>query len=190
MSQGIVVIGASAGGLAVISRLWAGIVGRIPWPVVLVQHIGVGGDVFLARHLNQLHHQSHAAASVAQSFSPLKPGQLYIAPVNYHLLVESKTCLSLSIDPPEHYCRPAIDPLFMSASRVFSSKVIAIILTGANADGAAGCARVETEGGQVMIQAPSSAEVPIMPQAALDACSKAFVGDIDELVIELLRRLS
>lgn len=190
MSEGVIVIGASAGGLPVISHLWENIAGRVSWPVVLVQHIGPGGDVFLAQHLSRLNRFKANSATVAHSFTPLAPGQLYIAPVNYHLLVESKTSLCLSTEAQEHYCRPAIDPLFMSAARVFGPKVIGIILTGANADGASGCARIEQEGGQVLIQNPSCAEISTMPQAALDVCSKAFVGELEELIKELFRRVS
>jgi two-component system chemotaxis response regulator CheB len=189
MNKGVIVIGASAGGLPVISDLWSSIANRVNWPVVLVQHLGVGGDRFLAQLLSKLNRLKPDSAIVVSSFTPLTAGQLHIAPVNYHVLVESKTRLCLSTEPAEHYCRPAIDPLFMSAARVFGPAVIAIVLTGANADGAAGCARIEQEGGQVLIQDPSSAEISIMPQAALDLCSKAYVGDLEELVKELFRRM-
>jgi two-component system chemotaxis response regulator CheB len=170
-SHGIVVVGASAGGLPVLTEL-ARALGPCPWPVALVQHLAPGGDVFLAEHLRR---HANVAAVVAQSFQPLQAGCWHVAPSSYHLLVEDRHTLALALDAPVHYCRPAIDPLFLSAVRVFGAATVAVVLTGANADGAAGCARIAAEGGTVLVQDPAQAEVSAMPAAALAACPKAEV---------------
>lgn len=185
MNPGLIVMGASAGGLPVLTRLCAGLAGRLCWPLALVQHLGAGGDRFLAQHLGR---HSGLPAVVAESFMPLLAGRVHVAPAGYHLLVEDRDTLALSLEAPVHFCRPAIDPLFMSAARVFGPDLLAVVLTGANADGAAGCARVRAAGGQVLVQTPASAEVATMPEAALRACPQATVGEPDALIDMILRR--
>lgn len=185
IAAGIVVIGASAGGLPVITQL-ARALGRIPWPLALVQHLSTGGETFLAQHLAR---QAGVAAQVAESFQPWRAGCWHVAPAGYHLLVEDRQRLALSLEAPLHYCRPAIDPLFQSAARVFGARTVAVVLTGANADGAAGCARVHAEGGAVLVQDPTRAEVPAMPGAALAAVPTAAVfADMTELAHAIRRK--
>lgn len=187
MNAGLIAIGASAGGLPVLTRLCAGLAGRLCWPVALVQHLGEGGDRFLAQYLSR---HGGLPAVVAESFMPLLAGRVHVAPAGYHLLVEDRDTLALSLEAPVHFCRPAIDPLFMSAARVFGADLLAVVLTGANADGAAGCVRVRVCGGQVLVQAPASAEVPTMPEAALRVCPEATVGELDILIDAILRRIT
>lgn len=184
-AAGLVVIGASAGGLPVLTEL-AGALGSCPWPVVLVQHLAPGGDTFLAEHL---HRQAGVLTVVAESFQLLRAGIWHVAPAGYHLLVENRHCLALSLEAPVHFCRPAIDPLFLSAARVFGAHTVAVVLTGANADGASGCARVWAEGGTVLLQDPACAAVGAMPAAALAACPAAGVfSGMNELSKAILRR--
>lgn len=180
----LVVVGASAGGLPVLTAL-ARALGTCPWPVAVVQHLAPGGDGFLAEHL---HRHAGVAAVVAGSFQPLQAGCWHVAPAGYHLLVEDRQTLALSLEAPLHYCRPAIDLLFVSAARVFGSATVAVVLTGANGDGAAGCARVCAEGGTVLVQDPACAEVPTMPQAALAASptARAF-ANMNDLSAAILR---
>lgn len=187
MNAGLVAIGASAGGLPVLTRLCAGLAGRLRWPLTLVQHLGAGGDRFLAQHLRR---HTGLPAVVAESFMPLLAGRVHVAPAGYHLLVEDRDTLALSLEAPVHFCRPAIDPLFMSAARVFGADLLAVVLTGANADGADGCARVHAAGGQVLVQTPASAEVATMPEAALRACPDATVGETDTLIEAILWRMA
>ncbi len=182
--SGIVVVGASAGGLPVITEL-AKALGDCPWPVAVVQHLGRGGGAFLARHLA---HHAAVATLLARSMQPLQPNCWHIAPDGYHLLVEDRATLALSVDAPVHYCRPAIDPLLMSAARVFGAQTIAVILTGANADGAAGCARVHAAGGSVLVQNPACAEVATMPAAALARCPEASVADDSAAMSLMIKR--
>lgn len=187
MNPNLIVIGASAGGLPVLTQLCIALAGHLRWPLALVQHLSQGGDQFLAQYLSR---HSGLPAVVAENFMPLLAGRVHVAPVGYHLLVEDRDTLAVSLEAPVHYCRPAIDPLFMSAARVFGTDLVALVLTGANADGAAGCARVHDCGGQVLVQSPATAAVPTMPAAALTACPEAIVGESNTLIEEILKRMA
>jgi len=98
----------------------------------------------------------------------LKPGRIHVAPADYHLLFEANHLLSLDVSEKLHYSRPSIDITFESAAETFGSKVVAILLSGANADGTAGLLSVKQNGGIVVIQSPQTADVPYMPAFALD----------------------
>jgi two-component system chemotaxis response regulator CheB len=92
--------------------------------------------------------------------TPIEPGRVYTAPANYHLLVERDGTLALSVDPPLIWSRPAIDPLFESAARVWGPALTAVLLSGASADGTKGMAAVKAAGGRTLAQDPAGAEVP------------------------------
>jgi two-component system chemotaxis response regulator CheB len=97
----------------------------------------------------------------------MQAGRLYLAPPGYHLLLERDRTFSLSVDDKVHGCRPAIDPLFESAADNLGERLVAVILSGANGDGAAGACRIAAKGGICIIQDPATAEAKEMPQAAL-----------------------
>ena len=99
---------------------------------------------------------------------PIRPGNVYIAPPDYHLLVERRS-FALSTDERVNYARPSIDVLFESASDAYGPRLIGIVLTGANHDGAAGLARIKRRGGVAIVQDPGEAEAAAMPAAALAA---------------------
>lgn len=98
----------------------------------------------------------------------VKPNTIYVAPGGYHLYVENENSYSLSVDKKEHYSRPAIDVLFNSAAEVFGRQCIAILLSGANEDGAEGLLNVKRHGGLTIVQSPESSQVSIMPQNAIE----------------------
>jgi two-component system chemotaxis response regulator CheB len=100
--------------------------------------------------------------------APIEPGHVYLAPLDYHLLVQ-RGWFSLSVDPRVQHARPSIDVLFESAADAYGEKVIGVILTGANEDGAAGLARIKERGGVAVIQDPAGAERRTMPDAAIAA---------------------
>jgi len=97
----------------------------------------------------------------------VKPNTIYVAPGGYHLYVENRNSYSLSVDKKEHYSRPAIDLLFTSAAEIFGKHCIAILLSGANEDGAEGLLNVKRHGGLTIVQSPESSQVDIMPQSAI-----------------------
>jgi len=160
----LIVVGASAGGVSALQQLLAALPAGLPMPVLVVLHLPRDRPSGIASLLD-----GGCALPVreAEDKHPLEPGTVTFAPPDYHLLVEGRDSVALSIDPPVLFSRPAIDPLFESAAEVFGSGVLAILLTGASNDGSAGVARVREAGGQAWIQSPDDAFSPIMPAAAL-----------------------
>lgn len=178
---GIIVIGASAGGLLAITEVWQGLAEKIRFPVVFVQHITAGGELHLAKQLG-----TFGSAVVAENWMPLMPGRLHIAPHDFHLMIENHTSLILTLDDKVHFCRPAIDPLFKSAARVFGPFAIGVILSGANCDGAEGAVAIERAGGKVIVQTPETAEIAAMPEAAIAACRNAHIAPLSAIPEKIL----
>lgn len=119
----------------------------------------------------------------------LKPGHIHIAPANYHLLFEHDRTLSLDCSEKIHFSRPSIDVAFESAAEVYGKKLISILLSGANADGAHGIEKVLAHGGVAVIQHPATAEVPFMPNEAIRLNPLAKVLDL-EGIITLINQLN
>ena len=165
------VIGASAGGIAVLRTILGGLRPDLALAVMIVLHVGDEsiGDIAL------LFPGSRLPIREAQDAMPIEPGQVYLAPAGYHLLVEQNHHLALSVDERVCYCRPSIDVLFESAAEAYRRALVGVVLSGANADGAAGLARVVALGGKAMVQDPATAEFPIMPQEALLAAPNSLV---------------
>lgn len=179
----IVVVGTSWGGLSALSTVVAGLPPTFGIPLVVVQHRGPDAAGLLAELL-----QARTALAVVevddkQSFAP---GHVYVAPPNYHLLIE-RGFFSLSTDPPVRYSRPSIDVTFVSAADEYGRRTIGIVLTGANQDGAAGLKRIADRGGHAIVQEPASAESSIMPQAALRLVPTARVLPLNRIASHLVR---
>jgi two-component system chemotaxis response regulator CheB len=117
----------------------------------------------------------------AQDKEPIAAGTIYLAPPDYHLLVETDRRLSLSSEEPVNYSRPSIDLLFMTAADAYQSELIGVILTGANHDGAEGLRAVQLAGGLAVVQHPDQAAAAEMPMAALAACPSAQALSLPEL---------
>lgn len=173
-----IVIGTSAGGLEALSKLLPALPVNFGVPVLIVQHIAPTSDNFLARHLDSL---TQIRVKEADEKEKIKPGVAYLAPPNYHLMIEEDLSLSLTVDEKVNYSRPSIDVLFESAAYAFKGRVIAVILTGANQDGASGAALIKRMGGMVIVQDPKSAQVPVMPEAVLKATKPDFVVQLEEI---------
>jgi two-component system chemotaxis response regulator CheB len=159
-----IVIGASAGGVQALRVLLESLPGTLAVPVFIVQHIPPDRPSMLPELFD-----GSCALPVREAVDkqPIVPGTVVFAPPDYHLLVESRDVLALSVDDPVLFSRPSIDVLFESASRVYGANLLAIVLTGASADGAQGVRFVRMAGGKAWIQCPTEAEVPVMPEAAL-----------------------
>jgi two-component system chemotaxis response regulator CheB len=121
----------------------------------------------------------------AEDKQPIEPGRVYFAPPDYHLLVDEGPAIALSVDELVHYSRPAIDVLFESAADIYASKLLAIVLSGANDDGAAGLSAVARLGGATCVQDPARASSPTMPAAALRAAPASAVLDLAEIALLL-----
>ena len=136
-------------------------------------------DTFLSEYLNQV---SAISVKEAEDKETLQPGTAYLAPAGYHLLIEPNRSFSLSVDEKVNYSRTAIDPLFESAADVFGAKLIGILLTGANHDGAQGLKIIKQRGGMTIVQNPKTAESPSMPKAALNATQVDHVLDLEQIL--------
>ncbi len=173
-----VVIGVSFGGLKALQKILPAIHPDVPAPIMVVQHQDPLADDFLARHLDSL---SKIRVKVAEEKELATPGTVYFAPANYHLLVEDDHTLSLSVDEKVNFSRPAIDVLFESAADAYGSRLIGIILTGANQDGSLGLKRIKEYGGLAVVQDPRTAQAPSMPEAALAALEVDYVLPLNEI---------
>lgn len=159
-----VVIGTSAGGVEALSALLP----RFP--------IGYGAPVFVVIHLPP-DRNSVIAELMAEKCAlpvyetedkePIKPGTIYFAPPDYHLMVENDKTLSLSVEMPVHYSRPSIDVLFETAADAYGEGLVGVILSGANDDGAQGLKKIGDAGGAMLVQDPKTAFSAPMPEAAL-----------------------
>jgi two-component system chemotaxis response regulator CheB len=179
MAYEIVVVGASAGGLIAVSALLAELPSDFALPVVIAQHrapASSDGDIAVIW-------QRATALRVAdaEDKSAIEPGHVYIAPPDYHLLVESRDVFALSTDPPVLWARPSIDVLFESAADVYGEAVIGVVLTGASADGSRGLKAIRERGGCALVQDPQTAEVAAMPSAAIGATSVNHVLSVTDL---------
>ena len=165
MDGKMVVVGASRGGMRALAGLLSALPRELGGTVAAVLHRGEGSGEDLIRFL-----QSASVLPVreAQDKDDLRRGAVYVAPAGYHLLVE-KGGLALSTEGPVSWARPSIDVLFESAADAWGERVIGVVLTGTNADGAQGLARIKERGGLTVVQEPSEAECPIMPEAAIAA---------------------
>ena len=180
-----VVIGASAGGLAALSALVTGLPSSYRLPLLMVQHIPPTGPTQLVEIFQR---KTDLKVAEAGDKDPISGGTLYFACPGYHLLVESDLTLSVSQDDAMHFSRPSIDVLFESAADAWGERVIGILLTGANEDGAAGLDAIRQAGGLTVVQDPDEAEVAAMPRAALQRFAPDFIlplRDIHRLLREL-----
>jgi two-component system chemotaxis response regulator CheB len=163
MSHQLIVIGASFGGLSALPILLADLPRDFPAAIVFVQHRGKQADDGMLEFLRKA---SRLPIREPEDKDLIAPGCVYLAPRDYHLLVE-KGWFALSLEAPVRYARPSIDLLFESAAEAYREQVVGMVLTGANDDGARGLARIKARGGMTIVQEPASAEIASMPQAAL-----------------------
>ena len=184
MAFELVVVGASLGGLHALEDILAGLSKSWTVPIAIIQHRHKDSDDTLSRLLQQY---SALPLKEAEDKEVIVPGQVYLAPADYHLLVEPGR-FALSTEAPVLYARPSIDVLFESAADAYAEKVIGVILTGANHDGAQGIAKIKERGGLTVVQDPATAESPNMPEAAIAAVEIDWIMpllDIAPLLVNL-----
>ncbi|WP_416424762.1 chemotaxis protein CheB [Pseudomonas sp. App30] len=159
-----VVVGASAGGVEALLRVYGMLPPTFALPVLTVLHLPDDRHSQLAEVFAR---RMQRAAKEAVDKEDIQPGMFYFAGPGYHLSVEQDRSLSLSQEDRVHYSRPAIDLLFESAADAYGPQLIGVLLTGANEDGARGLATIGERGGLTIVQDPAEARVAIMPEAAL-----------------------
>ncbi|KPB77384.1 chemotaxis protein CheB [Pseudomonas cannabina] len=182
-----IVVGASAGGVEALLRIFSALRPGFSLPVLTVLHLPDDRRSQLA-HVFQ--NRLQIPVKEADDKEDIVPGTLYFAPSSYHLSVESDRSLSLSQEDRVFYSRPSIDILFDSAADAYGSRLAGVLLTGANNDGARGLLQIRKHGGFTVIQDPLQAQASTMPEAALALHSPDYLlslTDIGRLLVELER---
>lgn len=180
----MIVIGASLGGTSALRGILRMLPAGFATPIAAVLHRHRESDDGL---LDILRKDSAVPVREARDKDRIRAG-VTVAPADYHMLVETGY-YSLSVDEPVQFARPSIDVLFESAAEVCCDRAIAIVLTGANQDGARGAARVRERGGTVIVQDPATAECPVMPSAALELAGADYLSRLEEIA-GLVRKLT
>jgi two-component system chemotaxis response regulator CheB len=182
-SVDLVVMGGSAGAIEVLHQVLSGLPADFRPATAVVVHLPAEGPDLLAEIF-----AGHTGLRVkpAEDKEPIVGGTIYFAPPDYHLLVEKGRTFALSQDERVHFSRPAIDALFESAAEAYGDRLMAVILSGANADGAAGLRAVAAAGGVAVVQAIETAEMIAMPVAALQAVPGCIEVDVSGLA-QLMR---
>ena len=158
------IIGGSAGSLDVLLEIFPALRNDIRFPIILVVHRKASNESLLTDLLKS---RTTLAVGEAEEKEFLIPGKVFIAPADYHMLIEEDRSISLDYSEKINYSRPSIDVTFQSAAEVFKEKLVCILLSGSNADGVEGLKSVNNYGGSVVIQNPNSAIMPYMPQQAV-----------------------
>lgn len=180
-----VVIGASAGGVEALSVLLPALAPGLSPPVFIVVHLPRSPPSVLAEIFAR---KCAVPVREAEDKEAVSPGTVYFAPNNYHLLVDRGPQLSLSADEPVHHSRPSVDVLFESAAEMYGARLLGIILSGANEDGALGLAAIHDAGGVTVVQSPQEARAPNMVLSALKLRPADRVLPLNEIA-DLLRTL-
>ena len=182
MVYSVVAIGTSWGGLAALTKLLGELPVDFRIPVVVVQHRSKDSERLLVQLLQDA---TELKVCEIEDKDPLTPGTVHVAPANYHVLIENGYA-SLTVEEPVRFSRPSIDVMFSSAADTYGSAAIGVVLTGANEDGARGLAHIVKRGGLALVQDPKTAEIPIMPEAAMRAVPTSQVLPLDALAPRLL----
>lgn len=182
-ARDIVVIGASSGGVAALLALMKMLPADFPAPIFVVQHVGADSQSILPQLLDRV---SPLAAKHAQDGEIFAPGTIYVAPPDYHLLLEGDRVL-VKRGPKENRFRPSIDALFRSAAYGYGPRVIGVVLTGYLDDGTSGLWSLQRMGGVAVVQDPHDAESPAMPTNALSYVEADYVVPLAEMGALLVR---
>jgi two-component system, chemotaxis family, protein-glutamate methylesterase/glutaminase len=173
-----VVAGASYGGMEAIRNLLMKLPENFELPIIIVLHIGANT---INSYLSQLNHKTNRRVKEAGEKEPIRRKTVYFAPPNYHLQIESDFTFSLSTDPKINFSRPSIDVLFETAAWTYKNKLIGVLLTGSNNDGASGLLTIKNYGGITLVENPDTALVKTMPSSAIELFEPDFVLDIEKM---------
>lgn len=177
MAYELIVIGVSLGGLTALRKVLGALPKDFPIAVAVVKHRQCDADDTLVDLLQNI---TVLPVAEAEDKDPVRPGHIYLAPPDYHLLVE-KGHFALSTEAPVWYARPSIDVLFESAADAYRKRVVGVILTGNNQDGAQGLAAIQRKGGLTVVQDPQTAEARAMPEAAIAAVVVDKILPLEEI---------
>jgi two-component system chemotaxis response regulator CheB len=179
-----IVIGISSGGPNALRSIFSALPADFSIPIIIVQHIGSRSD---SQWIQILNVKSNLPVKEADEKESIEKRHVYIAPPNYHLMIESDKTFSLTIDERVNFARPSIDVLFESAAEACSSELIGVILTGSSADGAAGLKKIKDYGGLTIVQDPETAESAFMPASAIAIIQPDFILPLENIVELLIK---
>ncbi|MCV3767192.1 chemotaxis protein CheB [Rhizobium sp. TRM95796] len=184
---GAIIIGASAGALEALSAILPTLPADCRFPIFVVVHLPPNKRSVLADIFDR---KCRLRAIEAEDKEPVEPGTIYFAPPDYHLLLEGRSHISLSSEEEVFFSRPSIDVAFESAADAWGKQLTAIVLTGANHDGAHGLQVVAQLGGAAIVQDPLTAYATAMPEAAIRACPDAKVMSLSQIATYLQKILT
>lgn len=174
----ILVIGGSAGSLEVILYALPLLKNPLPISIIIVLHRKNNSDSTLT---NLFQAKTRIPVKEAEEKEVIRAGHIYIAPPDYHLLIEKDRTVSLDYSEKVHFSRPSIDLTFQTAAETYRESLAGLLLSGANADGAEGLELIKLTGGIAAVQNPKTAEVSYMPQQALDKLAPDYILDINQV---------
>ncbi|MBC8548236.1 MAG: chemotaxis protein CheB [Candidatus Brocadiales bacterium] len=181
----VIVIGVSTGGSKALKAILSVLPSEFALTVIIVMHRHKDTDGYLELSLDN---ECKMHVKQADEKEEIKAGVVYVAPPNYHLLIEDDGTFSMSVEGAVNYARPSVDVVFESAAEVYGKGLIGVILTGANKDGSLGLKKIKALGGLAIVQTPETSEAAEMPRAAIAAVKPDYVLPLDEIG-PLLRKL-
>jgi len=179
MQYEAIVIGVSSGGMNAMKIIFSQLPNEFGIPIIIVQHIGSHSENMWIKLLNE---RSNIELIEADEKEKIEKGKVYIAPANYHLLIERDKTFTLTIDERVNYARPSIDVLFETAAEAYQNKLIGVVLTGSNNDGTKGLQRIKECGGLTIVQDPDTAESYYMPASAIASFLPDHILPLEEIV--------
>ncbi|MDQ1088715.1 chemotaxis protein CheB [Siphonobacter sp. SORGH_AS_1065] len=182
----VVVIGGSAGSIDALMKLFPLLQKPIGFTLIIVLHRKNSVDSSLADLFSM---KTSIPVSEVEDKDPIQSGKIYVAPADYHLLVEEENIFALDASEKINYSRPSLDVTYESVAEVFGPSAIGILLSGANADGTDGLRIIKKAGGLTIVQDPATAQTPFMPHHALQHVQIDFVFSVEEIA-RFLNRLS
>jgi two-component system chemotaxis response regulator CheB len=179
-----IVIGVSSGGMNAMKIMFSLLPENFGLPIIIVQHIGSRSENLWIKFLND---KSNLEIKEADEKEKIKKGKVYIAPANYHLMIERNKTFSLTTDEKVNFARPSIDVLFESAAEAYQNKLIGIVLTGSNNDGTNGIKRIKDYGGLTIVQDPDTAESYFMPASVIASFLPDYVLPLEDIIKLLIK---
>jgi len=173
-----IVIGGSAGSLVVLFKLLPKLRADLSIPILMVLHRRNSGDSSLAELLAT---KTMIPITEVEDKDQIKPSHIYLAPSDYHVLIERDFTFALDYSEKVNFSRPSLDVTYESAAEIFGPAVVGIILSGANEDGTKGLVEIKKNGGIVIAQDPQTAQMPVMPQHAITNAKVDLVYSVDEM---------
>jgi len=175
----LVAIGCSAGGVDALIQLLKQLSPKFSLPIVIILHMARDSKNLFSKTLGA---QSPIPLTEAQEKEKIENGHIYLAPPDYHLLVEKNHTFSLSTEDPVNFSRPSIDVFFSSAAIVYRERLLGVVLTGANSDGAEGLKEIIVSGGFGVVENPESAKFREMPEAAISIAKPQCILKLEDII--------